>query len=284
MSDRNPTDADLTVGQFGRLAGLSRKALRLYDNRRLLPPARVDARSGYRYYARSQVTVARRIKLLRLMEMPLEDIAAVLDAWERDPHTAQRLVQAHANSLKKKFDLAETALRLLNTDFSVLKEPEMNFEFVEKEMPARSVVSIRRRITVPEFHDWIAPALQELCDHVKAAGGEPTGDPIALYYGPVNEKDDGPVEICVAFTGMVPPKGEIRVRELPAHNALQVTTYGEYNRYPKLLEMWDAVGQQVHNRGLESNWDGELTTYELWHADQTMTIGWPERAFAPVPA
>jgi DNA-binding transcriptional MerR regulator len=285
MSDRNPTtDANLTVGQFGRLAGLSRKALRLYDNRRLLPPARVDARSGYRYYARTQVTVARRIKLLRMMAMPLEDIAAVLDTWEGDPLKAQRLVQAHVNSLRKNFDLAEMALRLLNTDFSVQKEPEMTFDFVEKEMPAQTVVSIRRRISAPAYHEWIMPALNELWDHIKAAGAEPAGDAIALYYGPVNEKDDGPVEICVPFTGMVAPKGEIRTRELPAHSALQITTYGEYNEYPKVLEMWDAIGQQVHQRGLEGNWEGDLTTYEIWHADETMTIGWPVRAFAPAPA
>lgn len=284
MSDRNHHDANLTVGQFGRLAGLSRKALRLYDNRRLLPPARVDARSGYRFYARNQVTVARRIKLLRAMEMPLEGIAAVLAAWESDPHQAQHLVQAHVNSLKKKLDLAETALRLLNADFSAQKEPEMKFEFVEKEMPAQTVVSIRRRITVPAYHEWIQPALEELWGTIRAAGAEPSGDPLALYYGPVNEKDDGPVELGVPFTGMVPPRGEIRARELPAHHALQIRTYGEYNEYPKLLEMWDALGQHVHRYGLESNWDGDLTTYEIWHADRTMTIGWPVRAFAPVTA
>lgn len=83
MTDRT-SDANLTIGQFGRLSQLSRKALRLYDDCGLLPPARIDPDSGYRYYTRAQVATARRIRLLRLMAMPLERIAGVLAAWEED--------------------------------------------------------------------------------------------------------------------------------------------------------------------------------------------------------
>ncbi|MGD2077968.1 MAG: MerR family transcriptional regulator, partial [Chloroflexota bacterium] len=60
MNDQRP-EANLTISQFGRLCQLSRKALRLYDERGLLPPARIDPESGYRYYDQDQVTVARRI-------------------------------------------------------------------------------------------------------------------------------------------------------------------------------------------------------------------------------
>ena len=42
----------LTIGAFAKAARLSPKALRLYDELGLLPPARVDPATGYRYYAR----------------------------------------------------------------------------------------------------------------------------------------------------------------------------------------------------------------------------------------
>jgi len=271
-------EATLTVGQFGRLTQLSRKALRLYDARGLLPPAHVDAHSGYRYYTRAQVATARRIKLLRLMDMPLEQITGVLYTWEVNPLAVHRLIQSHITTLEEKYELAQTVARLLREEFSPDKENKMSFTFIETEMPAKMVVSIRRQIKVPAFHEWITPALRELWAHIEAAGAQPAGDPIGMYYGPVNEKDDGPVEICVPFAGVVLPKGEIKVRELPAHKALQIKTYDEYNHYPKLLEMWDAIGQHVHQQNLESNWDGDMTTYELWHADMSMTICWPVRA------
>ena len=151
----------------------------------------------------------------------------------------------------------------------------MSFNFTEKEMPAQMVVSIRRNITVPDYHQWIMPALRQLWGHIEAAGAKPAGDPVTLYYGPVNEEDDGPVEICVPFQGTVAAQGEIRVRELPAHKAVQVRTYDEYNKYPKLLEMWNGIGRYVDEQKLEPNWDADMTTYEIWHEDETMTICWP---------
>ncbi len=77
--------ANLTIGQFGRLAQLSRKALRLYDQRGLLLPTRTDPDSGYRYYGRDQVAVARRIRQLRSMGMALDRVGEVLAARYADP-------------------------------------------------------------------------------------------------------------------------------------------------------------------------------------------------------
>jgi DNA-binding transcriptional MerR regulator len=280
MTDRTEV-ATLTIGQFGRLSQLSRKALRLYDNRGILQPARIDPESGYRYYARPQVATARRIRLLRLMTMPLETVALVLAAWETEPATALRLIQGHVAAMEKQLSAVQLAARLLQEEMSPDKERIMAFTFTETESAAQMVVAIRRQITVPAYHQLIEPTLRQLWAHIAAAGAHPAGDPLALYYGPVNEEDDGPVEICVPFRGVVLPAGAIKVRELSAHKAVQVRTFGEYNQYPKLLEMWNALGRYVHEQNLEPNWDNDMTTYEIWHEDMTMTICWPVRAFAP---
>ena len=278
MSDRTE-EAALTIGQFGHLSQLSRKALRLYDDRGLLPPAHVDPDSGYRYYTRRQLSTARHIRLLRLMEMPLDKIEAVLAAWEEDPTAAQRLIQTRVTAAEKELETIRLAARLLYEEMTPDKERRMSFTFEQAEMPAQRVVSIRRHITVPAFHESIMPTLSQLFEHVKENGAQPAGDPLALYYGPVNEEDDGPVEIAVPFEGVVPPAGDIKVRELPAHKAVQVRTFGEYNEYPKLLEMWNALSRYVEEENLEPDWDQDMTTYEIWHDDETMTICWPVRAF-----
>ena len=41
----------LTIGAFAKASRLSPKALRLYDELGLLPPARVDPMTGYRLYS-----------------------------------------------------------------------------------------------------------------------------------------------------------------------------------------------------------------------------------------
>ena len=69
----------LTIGAFARAAGLTAKALRLYDEQCLLRPAAVDAVTGYRFYAPDQLDRARLIARLRRMDMPLTRIREVCD-------------------------------------------------------------------------------------------------------------------------------------------------------------------------------------------------------------
>ncbi|MDX6739597.1 MerR family transcriptional regulator [Actinocorallia sp. A-T 12471] len=70
----------LTIGRFARLCRLSVKRLRHYDDLGLLPPDRVDATTGYRYYAPERAPDALAVALLRDLDVPLPAIAAVLAA------------------------------------------------------------------------------------------------------------------------------------------------------------------------------------------------------------
>ena len=72
------TDTLMPIGRFARLTGLSVKALRHYDELGLLRPAAVDAGTGYRSYSTGQVERAETIRLLRRLELPLDDIASIL--------------------------------------------------------------------------------------------------------------------------------------------------------------------------------------------------------------
>ncbi|OZV75890.1 hypothetical protein CA850_27920 [Micromonospora echinospora] len=67
----------LTIGAFARAARLTQKALRLYDELGVLPPAAVHAESGYRLYHPAQLDRARLIARLRRIGMPLADIRTV---------------------------------------------------------------------------------------------------------------------------------------------------------------------------------------------------------------
>ena len=68
----------MSIGEFARRSRLSANALRLYDELGLLPPARVDASSGYRYYDATQLEQARLIAALRQLQIPLAGIKAIL--------------------------------------------------------------------------------------------------------------------------------------------------------------------------------------------------------------
>ncbi|GAB4054056.1 MerR family transcriptional regulator [Catellatospora paridis] len=74
----------LTIGAFARAAGLSPKALRLYDELGLLPPAAVDAENGYRFYDPGQLERARFIASLRRLDMPLTRIRRICELPPED--------------------------------------------------------------------------------------------------------------------------------------------------------------------------------------------------------
>jgi serine/threonine protein phosphatase PrpC len=81
----------LTIGAFAGAVRLTPKALRLYDELGLLPPAAVDPHSGYRYYAPTQLDRARLIAALRRAGMPLAEIRAVCGL---PPDAAAQAVEA----------------------------------------------------------------------------------------------------------------------------------------------------------------------------------------------
>lgn len=68
----------MSIGDFARAAGLTPKALRLYDELDLLRPADVDAFNGYRSYDASQLETAQLVAALRRVGMPLERIRTTL--------------------------------------------------------------------------------------------------------------------------------------------------------------------------------------------------------------
>jgi MerR family transcriptional regulator, copper efflux regulator len=67
----------LTIGQAARRTGLTRKALRLYEARGLLPPVE-RAESGYRLYSEHDLQALRFIRNARAVGLGLEEIHAIM--------------------------------------------------------------------------------------------------------------------------------------------------------------------------------------------------------------
>lgn len=95
--------ARLSIGEFARASHLTQKALRLYDELGLLPPAHVDPWSGYRFYDPAQLDRARLVAWLRKLGMPLARIRVVCDL---EPRSAAAEVASYWRQVE-----ADTAAR-----------------------------------------------------------------------------------------------------------------------------------------------------------------------------
>jgi DNA-binding transcriptional MerR regulator len=98
----------LSIGEFSAATQLSPKALRLYDEQRILQPARTDSRSGYRYYHREQVALGRLIRALRDMDLPLTEVARVIQANRRD---AEHVLNQFAGEIDRRYVRDKRALQ-----------------------------------------------------------------------------------------------------------------------------------------------------------------------------
>ena len=66
------------IGTAARLAQVSVRTLRHYDDVGLLSPAKVDSETGYRWYGPEQLARLHRILALRDLGVPLGEIAELL--------------------------------------------------------------------------------------------------------------------------------------------------------------------------------------------------------------
>ena len=63
----------MKINEVEALVGITRKNIRFYEAEGLLSPRR-NSQNGYRDYGETEVEVLRRIKLLRKLGLPLEEI------------------------------------------------------------------------------------------------------------------------------------------------------------------------------------------------------------------
>ena len=101
----------LTIGEFSRATRLSVKALRFYDEKGVLRPVWVDEATGYRHYSAGQFVEALRIRRLRELDVPLEEIRAFLGA--RDPDAIAAFLDRHRQVLQERLKKGNRDLELL---------------------------------------------------------------------------------------------------------------------------------------------------------------------------
>lgn len=266
----------MTISAFARASRLSLKALRLYDELGLLPPARVEESSGYRYYSPRQLPQARLIGLLRQLGLSLSDIRAVLDApQEQQPALIRdHWMGAEAQHAQRR-ELARYITRKLRG------EPDMtqHFDVQQRFVPAQQIATVSRRLRVEELPGFIGEGMNELRRHISEAGAAVAGAPFVVYHGQVNADSDGPVEVCVPYSGALTPTGRLTLREEPAHTEAFVTLSKAQFDFPGILDAYDAASAYASAHGDASalsprevyphDWDS------LQGSDPAGDVAWP---------
>ena len=217
---------EIGIGEFARRSRLSLKALRLYDERGVLVPARVDQGSGYRYYDTAQLDQARLVVMMRQLQLPL---AAVRELLACDRADAATRIAEHWRDAEAAHDarreLAGYLVSRLRGKRSVM------YEVATREMPERSLLCLKRNVdeqAVWAFGKEFIGILRER-PLPEMEGRE--GASFCIYWGWPSADSDGPVEWCKPVPAaeahaLAEHYPELTLRTEPAHREAFVALPG----------------------------------------------------------
>lgn len=214
----------ISIGRFAQITQLTIKALHIYDAIGLLRPVFIDAASGYRYYSITQLPLARRIRLLRSIDMSLDAIHAALHA--PTPAAMDARLREHQQRIADRIQKDQAALHLLQhiIDHQV---DDMVFTVQVKDVEAQPVASIRFQATPEEEQRRIPALLDELESYTRQLGVySQDAPPRRISHAYTEQRVD--TEIAVPITQLVAGAAPIVTRVLEPSTVAYVMHVGPH--------------------------------------------------------
>lgn len=262
----------LTIGEFSLTTHLSIKTLRYYHQVGLLEPAEVDPNTGYRHYRVEQIPTAQIIQRFRDLNMPIDEVKAVLAAPDLDTRNA--LIATHLNRLEGELEQTRQAVMSLRN----LLEPTLAPITVEhRTMPATQAVGIQEIVDLSDLLVWYHGALGELYATVAVQGMQLVGPSGGLFSSEIFQYERGEATVFVPVSRQVQTVGRILPLVVPAAE-LAVTVH--YGSHTTINATYGALGAYVSRHALAVV--GPVREYYLVDARTTSDtmqwrteIGWP---------
>jgi DNA-binding transcriptional MerR regulator len=208
----------MTIGAFAERTRLSPKALRLYDRLGLLPPARTDPASGYRFYSEGQVADARLVALRRRLGMPLQVIA---DIAAKPPGEAAEAVGSYWAGVE-----------------SVMADQRVLVSYIQAKLTGADLYA-------SETDAFFGEAFARLRSAAPGVEGI-AGCPFLIFYGDVSDDSDGPLELCPpvvpgSTVDQAAATAGVQLRVEPAHDEVFIRVAMKDMGWPALAPVADAL-------------------------------------------
>jgi DNA-binding transcriptional MerR regulator len=248
----------LKIGEFSKLARVSIRMLRHYDEMGLLGPDRTDPFTGYRYYTEGQLTAVGRITALRDMGFSLAAIAELLKCWEDRPALERHLLCQRAEA-REAAEEAERRLRLLDTAIERMRKDEttMKYDVNLKEVPQRYVASVRQIIPGYDREGDLWHIFMKETAGMQIQDGDPCLC-IALFYDGEYKESDVDVEIQKSVKGAYPDTEHVKFKTVPAVTVASAVYKGSYDQI-------SAVNEAVASWVVANGYVFDGTAFNIYH-------------------
>ena len=249
------------IGEFSKIAQVSGRLLRYYDEIGLLSPESIDPETGYRYYSARQLPRLNRILVLKELGLSLEHIARLL-AQDTTPSEIRGMLALRKAQIEQSLQeemarlrIVETRLQQIDT-YGQIQEPDV----ILKSVPAQHFLALRE--VLPGMR-----AIRHLVKHLynvvpSVVGHNSLGTIAIVVHAPVYDPEALDVEIGYLLTGKAPESVRLSeermltVRELPAIDTMATLAHigrvsDSHSGYGKLGTWIEQKGWQINGVGRE---------------------------------
>jgi DNA-binding transcriptional MerR regulator len=264
----------LAIGDFSRATHLNIKTLRHYHRIGLLEPAHVDPDTGHRRYGTDQIPIAQVIRRFRSLDMPLEEIHAVIATT--DLAARNELITGHLRRLETTLARTQQAAASLRE----LLTPPTDASPVaieHRRIPATPAAAVSEVIDVKDASGWYQGALGELHALLAARKVAPVGPGGGIYANDLFSYARGQATVFVPCDQTVQATGRVTALVVPEAELAVITHTGAHNdvdlAYGSLAAYVTDHALAVEGPIREYYVIGphETTDEDQWHTE----IGWP---------
>lgn len=268
----------LKIGVFSKLSRISVRMLRYYDEAGLLTPGVVDPATGYRYYGVEQLMEAERIRALREMGFGVGAVGKILSAC-RDPAALERLLEIQREELREELRAARQRLTLLETTLNRVRKDSaaMNYNVTLKEIPARTVASVRKTIRSYEQEGELWQLMMAETAPQRLQLADPCWS-MAIFHDREYREEEADVEIQMAVKGSYTDTEQVRFLEVPPLPAATVTFRGDYSQM-------SSVNRTLAGWIADNGYDFDGPMFNIYHVGPAQSpdpAGWVTEVCIPV--
>lgn len=239
----------LSIGDLARRTRVSVRRLRHYDALGLVTPARIDERTGYRWYTASQIGRVNALVALKELGFTLEQCGQVLDEQTSVAELID-LLRTRQAELAQAIEgdsqrLAEVGRRLRSIERGLtMTNPTLEL----KALPALRLAQVRAEVNdTTEISAVVGPLFETLTQRLAAAGLPVEGRGIRTYFGrPDGSKID--VAAAVPVDAEVGHFDGVEIVELPGEE----TAAAVVHRGPAgdIADAWQTFAVATDEQGL----------------------------------
>jgi DNA-binding transcriptional MerR regulator/effector-binding domain-containing protein len=259
------------IGEFSKIARVSGRLLRYYDEIGLLSPQSIDPETGYRSYSARQLPRLNRILVLKELGLSLEQIARLLDQETSIDEIRGMLalrkaqIEQSVQEEMERLRIVESRLQQIDTQ-GQMQEPDV----ILKAVPATPFLALR---DVLAGMDAVQHLVRRIATAVPALVGRNSLGPITIIiHSLMYDPEALDVEVGYLLTGKGPQSVELSeerlltLRTLPAVETM--ATLAHVGRVSDSHRGYGALATWIEQHGWQMSGAGRDILIQLPQSEQ----------------